>query len=77
VAVGFLLLDAALLGAAAVWEGRPALAAWSAAFVALSLGVVVLRRRYRRRLQEIAHARALLRQELRTVVPRRESGEGT
>jgi hypothetical protein len=73
--VGFLLLDAALLGTLAVWGRRPVLLAWSAAFVFLALGVVYLRWRYRRRLQEIAHARALLRQELRSVKPGHESGD--
>jgi hypothetical protein len=74
-AVGFLLLDAVLLGVAAVWGGRPGLLAWSAAFVLLAVGVVVLRRRYLRRLEEIARARARLRQELRAVMPQRESSE--
>jgi hypothetical protein len=45
---------------------------WSAVFVALAVGVVVLRRRYRQRLQEIARDRALLRQELRSLTPAEE-----
>jgi hypothetical protein len=57
-----------------VWDGRLALLGWSAAFVALAVGVVVLRRRYVQRIQEIARARALLRQELRTLTPRDGSG---
>ena len=69
------MLDAALLGVVAVWDDRPALLVWSGAFVILALGVVVLRRRYRKRLHEIARARALLREELRTVTPRRQSGD--
>ena len=75
VAVGFLLLDAALLGVAAVWGRRPLLLAWSLVFALLALGVVLLRLRYLQRLQEIARARALLRQELRTLTPRREPGD--
>lgn len=73
-AVGFLLLDAALLGVAAVWGRRPALLVWSLALALVALGVVLLRVRYLRRLQEIARARAQLRQELRTLTPRREPG---
>jgi hypothetical protein len=72
--VGFLLLDAVLLGVVAVWDGRPGLLAWSGGFLLLAVGVVLLRRRYRRRLDEIARARALLRQELRGVIPRPGSG---
>jgi len=74
-AVGFLLLDAALLGTLAVWGRRPALLVWSAAFVMLACGVVYLRWRYRRRLDEIARARARLRQDLRAVKPPREPGD--
>ncbi|MDH4043948.1 MAG: hypothetical protein OEY20_09960 [Gemmatimonadota bacterium] len=47
---------------------------WSAAFVALAIGVVALRRRYLHRLQEIARARTLLRQELRALTPNNEAG---
>jgi hypothetical protein len=72
--VGFLLLDAVLLGVVAVWDARPVLFAWSAAFVLLAAGVVALRRRYHRRLDEIARARALLRQELRSVMPPPDAG---
>lgn len=73
--MGFLLLDAALLGTLAVWSRRPALLAWSAAFVMLALGVLYLHWRYRRRLDEIARARALLRQDLRSLRPPRETGD--
>jgi hypothetical protein len=73
VAVGFLLLDAVLLAAAGVWTDRPALIGWGAAFVLAAGGVIVLRRRHARSLAEIARARALLRQELRSVrAPGRE-----
>jgi hypothetical protein len=51
------------------------LLAWSAAFVMLAFGVVYLRWRYRRRLDEIARARALLRQALRSLKPPRETGD--
>jgi hypothetical protein len=67
VAVGFLLLDAALLGAAGVWTARPGLIGSGAAFVLAAGGVILLRRRHVRSLAEIARARALLHQELRSV----------
>lgn len=67
VAVGFLLLDAALLAAAGLWTARPALIGWSLAFVLAAGGVLQLRRRHVRSLREIAAARAMLRQELRSV----------
>lgn len=73
-AVGFLLLDAALLGIAAVWGGRPALLGWSTAFVGLAAGVLLLRRRYAQRLDEIAQARERLRRELRTLTPDEGAG---
>jgi hypothetical protein len=56
-----------LLAAAGVWTARPALVGWGVAFVAAAGGVIVLRRRHVRSLGEIARARALLRQELRSV----------
>jgi hypothetical protein len=68
-AVGFLLLDGILLGAAGFWDGRPVLAGWGGACVLLAGVVLVLRRRYVRQWREIATARAHLRQELRTVQP--------
>jgi hypothetical protein len=41
----------------------------------LALGVLYLHWRYRRRLDEIARARALLRQDLRSLRPPRETGD--
>jgi hypothetical protein len=61
------VLDAVLLAAAGLWTGRPALIGWGAAFVLAAGGVIILRRRHVRSLAEIARARALLRQELRSV----------
>ena len=58
-----------------MWDGRLALLGWSAVFVALAVVVLVLRRRYRQRLQEIARARTLLRQELRTLTPDKKVGD--
>jgi hypothetical protein len=56
-----------LLAAAGVWADRPALIGWSVAFGLAAGGVILLRRRHVRSLAEIARARALLRQELRSV----------
>ena len=68
-AVGFLLLDAALLVVAGILDRRPALLGGSVVCLALVVLVLTLRRRYARRLAEIAKARAMLRQELRAVKP--------
>lgn len=68
-AVGFLLADGVLLGAAGLVDGRPLLVVWAAAFLAVAGLVLVLRRQYLRRLDEISRARALLRQELRSLRP--------
>lgn len=56
-----------LLAAAGVWADRPVLIGWSVAFGLAAGGVILLRRRHVRSLGEIARARALLRQELRSV----------
>jgi hypothetical protein len=70
------VLDAALLAAAGVWTGRPSLIGWGVAFVAAAGGVIVLRRRHVKSLGEIARARALLRQELRSVqAPERKEAD--
>lgn len=74
-AIGFLLLDAVLLGVVAVWDDRPALLAWSAVFAAMAVGVLIMRRRHLRSLEEITRARELLRRELRAVQPERPSEE--
>jgi hypothetical protein len=50
-----------------VWAARPTLIGWSLAFVLGAVGVLLLRRRHVRSLGEIAQARAMLRQELRSV----------
>jgi hypothetical protein len=47
-----------------VWAGRPWLIVWGALFGAAAIGVLALRRRYVRRLDELAGARADLRAEL-------------
>ena len=65
--MGFLLLDAVLLATAGVWAARPALIGWSLVFVLGAGGVLLLRRRHVRSLREVARARAMLRQELRSV----------
>lgn len=75
-AVGFLLLDAALLGAAGLWDHRPVLLVGAGACLALAGAVLVLRRRYARTLREIAAARARLREELRAVKPRPREERG-
>jgi hypothetical protein len=62
-AVGFLLLDAVLLGLVGWWDDRPGLLIASGMFMAAAGGVVALRRHYLRRLNEIAAERAALRQE--------------
>jgi len=68
-AVGFLLLDAALLGVAGIWDGRPLLLGASVLCLVLVVIVLGLRRRYVRQLADIRRARAALRQELRSVTP--------
>lgn len=66
-AAGFLLLDAALLGLAGWWSGRPGLLALGALCVAGAVGVFALRRRYLARLDEIARARQALQREAATL----------
>jgi hypothetical protein len=62
-AAGFLLLDGALLGLVGWWDGRPGLLIAAGLLAAGAVGVVLLRRRYLTRLDEIAAARAALRRE--------------
>jgi len=65
-----------LLAAAGVWADRPVLIGWRVAFGLGAGGVVLLRRRHVRSLGEIARARALLRQELRSVrAPERKEAD--
>jgi hypothetical protein len=61
----------------AVWDRQPALLGWSVAFVALAGGVVLLRRRYLRRLDEIARARDALRREIRGLTPQSDRERGS
>ena len=63
-AAGFLALDAVLLVLAGVWSSRPILAAWGVLLGAGAVWVVVLRRRYLARLEELARARESLKREL-------------
>ena len=64
-AVAVLGLNAALLITAGMIGGEPGLLIWAAVFVLGGVGVLSLRRRYARRLRDIAHARNQLRVELR------------
>jgi hypothetical protein len=63
-AAGLLALDAVLLALAGLWSARPGLVAWGAVLGAGAIGVLVLRRRYVKRLEELADARRALRGEL-------------
>jgi len=74
-AVGFLLLDAALIGAVALRDHQPWLLVWSLVFAALAVGVLVLRRRYVRVLDEVREARERLKHELRAVRQPGPAGE--
>lgn len=62
-AAGFLLLDAVLLVLAGVWMDRVALIVWGVLFGGATVGVIVLWRRYLRRLDELDEARAAFRLE--------------
>lgn len=66
-AVGFLLLDGVLLGLAGLWSGRPGLLAGAVACAGLAAGVVLLWRRQRRLLAEMAEAREAVRTEARAL----------
>jgi len=59
-----LVLDAVLLMLAGLWSARPWLIAWGVVFAAGAIGVLVLRRRHVKRLEELADARNALRGEL-------------
>jgi prepilin signal peptidase PulO-like enzyme (type II secretory pathway) len=63
-AAGLLALDAVLLGLAGLWSARLGLLVWGALFGAGAIGVLVLRRRYVKRLEELDDARRALRGEL-------------
>jgi len=64
-AVGFLALDALLLGWAGWWARRPALLLWAGLLAALTPLPLALWRRYRRRMDEVHAARRAMAQEVR------------
>lgn len=63
-AVGFLALDAVLLGLIGWWTHRWGLLGIGGGLLAAAWGVLLLWRRQRRRLVEIAAARAALKNEI-------------
>lgn len=76
-AVGFLLLDAVLLGVAAAWGRRPWLFLWAAVFTAAAVGVLALWRRYLAHLGELDTQRRAMRLEIehmRAAVRNESSG---
>ncbi len=66
-AVGFLALDAALLALAGLKTNRWPLLLTAAVFLLMAWRVTVLWRRQRTRLEEIARARAALKDEVRNL----------
>lgn len=66
-AVGFLLLDAVLLGLAGLWSRRPGLIGGAALCGGLALAVLLLWRRQRRLLAEMADAREAVQTEARAL----------
>lgn len=66
-AVGFLLLDGALLALAGLWSRRPGLIAGAIACGALAAAVLLLWRRQQRLLSEMAEAREAVRMEARAL----------
>lgn len=64
VAIGFLLLDGALLLLAGFWSGRPGLMLFGAAFVGTAGAVYGYWLRYQRHLRELAVDLEIRRQEL-------------
>jgi len=66
-AVGFLLLDGVLLGLAGLWSHRPGLIAGGVLCGALAGGVLLLWRRQRRLLAEMADARRAVSAEARAL----------
>jgi len=63
-AAGFLALDAVLLVLAGLWSARAGLVVWGGLCGGGALGVLGLRRRYVKRLEELADDRLALRGEL-------------
>lgn len=77
-AVGFLALDAVLLGLTGWWTRRWGLVAIGGALLVAAWGVLALWRRQRDRLLEIAAARAALSSEARNLraLLREQGGDG-
>lgn len=67
VAIGFLSLDALLLGVGGAAAGRPALVAGAGACLLLAGAVVLLWKRYRRALADIAAERRAMRDEAQSL----------
>lgn len=67
IAVGFLLLDGVLLLCAGVWSRHPGLIGGAVACGLLAAGVLLLWRRQRRLLAEMAEARETVREEARAL----------
>jgi hypothetical protein len=67
VAVGFLLLDALLLGYGGIAWHRSGLLVGAGACAAFAVVVVLVWRRYRRALVDIAAARRAMRDEVRSI----------
>jgi hypothetical protein len=66
-AVGFLLLDGVLLLVAALWGRSPGRAVGGVACLLLAGLVLILWRRHRRAVAELAEARRALREEVRAL----------
>ncbi|MBI3983579.1 MAG: hypothetical protein HY337_11765 [Gemmatimonadetes bacterium] len=63
-AVGFLLLDAILLGLAGFWGRRPVLVIWAAVLAVGAAGVLVVWRRYLAHLVELDDQHRAMRAEV-------------
>jgi len=66
-AVGFLILDGVLLLAAGLWGRSPGLAVGGVACLLVAGLVLILWRRHRRAIAELAEARRALRDEVRAL----------
>jgi hypothetical protein len=66
-AVGFLLLDALLLGYGGFASGRPVLVAWGGVCLVAAVLVVLGWRRYRRILSDLERARREMRAEVESI----------
>lgn len=67
IAVGFLALDALLLGYAGVALHRASLVIWGAVCAVLAVAVIFGWRRYRRAMEEIAAARREMKREVEAI----------